>query len=121
MFAVRCSLFGVSLQRSPCFSSGAAAPGRRRAQPRAGEVWRGPADPTANLPAGVIARFDVPASRLGIDDYIVVGARFVAHSLLDARASDGILKRSRAINHAGGSPGSQATSLRCVGPLKGLT
>jgi hypothetical protein len=36
------------------------------------EVWRGAADPAANLPAGVIARFDVPASRLGIDDYIVV-------------------------------------------------
>jgi hypothetical protein len=36
------------------------------------EVWRGAADPAASLPAGVIARFDVPASRLGIDDYIVV-------------------------------------------------
>jgi hypothetical protein len=36
------------------------------------EVWRGPADPGTNLPSGVIARLEVPASRLGIDDYIVV-------------------------------------------------
>jgi hypothetical protein len=36
------------------------------------EVWRGPASSTSDLPAGVIARIDVPASRLSVDDYIVV-------------------------------------------------
>jgi len=36
------------------------------------EVWRGPAHAGTTLAAGVIARFDVPASRLGIDDYVVV-------------------------------------------------
>jgi hypothetical protein len=36
------------------------------------EVWRGPASSTLDLPAGVIARIDVPASRLGVDDYILV-------------------------------------------------
>jgi hypothetical protein len=35
-------------------------------------IWQGPASSTPDLPAGVIARFDVPASRLGVDDYIVV-------------------------------------------------
>lgn len=36
------------------------------------EVWRGLASSSTDLPAGTIARFEVPASRLGIDDYIVI-------------------------------------------------
>jgi hypothetical protein len=36
------------------------------------EVWRGSATPIADLPAGVIARVDVPAPRLAVDDYILV-------------------------------------------------
>src|SRR5260370_1213586 len=31
------------------------------------EVWRGPAAPAADLPAGVVVRVDVPAARLSVD------------------------------------------------------
>jgi hypothetical protein len=36
------------------------------------EVWRGSTTPAADLPAGVVARVDVPAARLNVDDYLVV-------------------------------------------------
>jgi hypothetical protein len=42
------------------------------------EVWRGSATRIAGLPVGVIARFDVPAARLSVDDYFVV--LFVTYS-----------------------------------------
>jgi hypothetical protein len=35
------------------------------------EIWQGPATVTGDLPAGVIARIDVPAARLPADDYVV--------------------------------------------------
>ena len=35
------------------------------------EIWQGPATVTRDLPAGVIARIDVPAARLPADDYVV--------------------------------------------------
>jgi hypothetical protein len=36
------------------------------------EVWRGPATTAADLPPGIVARVDVPAARLSVDDYVVV-------------------------------------------------
>ena len=54
------------------------AAGLRRGSGRAairavsgGQVWQGPATMTGDLPAGVIARIEVPASRLAVDDYVV--------------------------------------------------
>ena len=54
------------------------APGFKRGTGRAairtvggGEVWQGPATVGGELPAGVIARIEVPASRLAVDDYVV--------------------------------------------------
>jgi hypothetical protein len=51
------------------------------------EVWRGAVDSGANLPSGVIGRVEVPASRLGIDDYIVV--------LFENDSRDGERERNR--------------------------
>jgi hypothetical protein len=50
-------------------------------------IWQGSASSTPDLPAGVIARFDVPASRLGVDDYIVV--------LLESDAGNAERERNR--------------------------
>jgi hypothetical protein len=36
------------------------------------EVWQGAATPATDPATGVIARVDVPATRLGVDDYVVV-------------------------------------------------
>jgi hypothetical protein len=36
-----------------------------------GDVWQGPATVGGGLPAGAIARIEVPASRLAVDDYVV--------------------------------------------------
>jgi hypothetical protein len=36
------------------------------------EVWRGTATQATDLATGVIARVDVPATRLGVDDYVVM-------------------------------------------------
>ena len=42
------------------------------------EIWQGPATVTGDLPAGVLARIDVPAARLPADDYVVTlfGTRY---------------------------------------------
>jgi anti-sigma factor RsiW len=36
------------------------------------EVWEGPATTVGDLPDGVVARVDVPAAQLRVDDYVVV-------------------------------------------------
>ena len=43
------------------------------------EVWQGPATVTGDLPAGVLARIEVPAARLPADDYVVelFGTRYL--------------------------------------------
>jgi hypothetical protein len=63
----------VALQLEAGADPAMAANARAVIQTVAGdEVWRGPASPAADRPAGVLARFEVPASRLPTDDYIVV-------------------------------------------------
>jgi hypothetical protein len=36
-----------------------------------GEIWQGPATVDGDLPAGALARIQVPAARLGPDDYVI--------------------------------------------------
>jgi hypothetical protein len=63
----------VALQLEGAVDSAQAANSRAVIQTvGGGEIWAGPVSSAATLPPGVIARFEVPAARLSIDDYIVV-------------------------------------------------
>jgi hypothetical protein len=78
----------VALQLEGDTGPAKAANARAVIQTVAGDaIWQGPASSPPDLPAGVIARFDVPASRLGFDDYIVV--------LLESDAGNAERERNR--------------------------
>ena len=63
-------IVALSLEGEPDGRTGAG--GRASIRTVSGdEIWQGPATVTGELPAGVIARIDVPAARLPPDDYVV--------------------------------------------------
>jgi hypothetical protein len=70
-------IVALSLEGEPDGRTGAGGRGSIRTV-SGGEIWQGPATVTGDLPAGVIARLDVPAARLPPDDYVVTlfGTRY---------------------------------------------
>jgi hypothetical protein len=63
-------IVALSLEGEPDGRTGAGGRGSIRTV-SGDEIWQGPATVTGDLPAGVIARLDVPAARLPPDDYVV--------------------------------------------------
>ena len=63
-------IVALSLEGEPHGRPGAGGRGSIRTV-SGDEIWQGPATVTGELPAGVIARIDVPAARLPADDYVV--------------------------------------------------
>jgi hypothetical protein len=70
-------IVALSLEGEPDGRTGAGGRGSIRTV-SGDEIWQGPATVTGDLPAGVIARLDVPAARLPADDYVVTlfGTRY---------------------------------------------
>ena len=63
-------IVALSLEGEPDGRNGAGGRGSIRTV-SGDEIWQGPATVTGDLPAGVLARIDVPAARLPADDYVV--------------------------------------------------
>jgi hypothetical protein len=70
-------IVALSLEGEPDGRTGAGGRGSIRTV-SGDEIWQGPATVRGDLPAGVIARLDVPAARLPPDDYVVTlfGTRY---------------------------------------------